>query len=960
MSDCVEEKDNDLLEIFNKFEYLSQYTTPLKEAEREIVGREDEIQSILAAFARPELCNVILLAEAGSGKSITCDTPIAVADNRGYIEIGNIKVGDYVYGEDGQPTKVVGVYPQGELEVYEVVFKDGSKIRCNDEHLWNVRNKWEHHEKKDFKTKTLASIIEDFDNNTSKDGHKAYIPMNEAIVRDEIDYSVHPYVVGAFIGDGCLRDKNGLRLSSNDEFVVKKVADLIKAKGYINKRKYDWLFYKIEPTYECVEKYYQQHDIFDEKEFEEMYNKKSIDKRIPKRYMLGSIKQRFELLQGLMDTDGSISDNDRLRTKFSTNSKLLAEDVLVLVRSLGMRATLQIADRADKKNIEYSVYLTIDDEMKKQVFTLPRQLEKIDKNMSKRNKRKFYKHYDDLQIVEVNKLDKKVDMVCIKVDNEFELFQIGKEHIVTHNTALVQGSMLIDKERLYLEVNLSKMISDLKNPNEIADRLKSLFYDVESYVKETKHEIVLFIDEFHQIVQLSDAAVEVLKPLLADSGTRGIKVVAATTYDEFRKYISENQPLVERLQRMNVRQPDREITIEILKGMTATYGYSDLFYDDSIYEMIYEYTQRYIPSSSQPRKSIKVLDSMIGWHKFDGRPIDLSLLADVIYQSEGVNVTFRVDANIIKKTLDKYVFAQDFATTAIEQRLNICVADLNNKDKPMSSFLFTGSTGVGKTEVTKQLSKILFNDTRNLIRFDMTEYANEDSLERFRTELTARVWERPYSIILLDEIEKACSPVTRILLQVLDDGRLSDINGREVSFINSYIVLTTNAGSEIYETIAKYNSDDDGSGEQLQKYNKVIRRSLVATVGENKFPPELLGRIDTIVPFQPLSEATMERIVKNKLLKLAQEVAVKHHIKVDFDKKVVQYLVLDKLDTDASSGGARAVVAKLEAEVTTAVSKFINKYPNVNHIKVKVSGDMASDNKLMLESQASIEVVAIQ
>lgn len=263
-------------------------------------------------------------------------------------------------------------------------------------------------------------------------------------------------------------------------------------------------------------------------------------------------------------------------------------------------------------------------------------------------------------------------------------------------TALVQGTMLHDAERLYLEVDLSKMIADLTDNNQMADRLKSLFAEVGDYRRETGKEIVLFMDEFHQVVQLSAAAVEALKPLLADSGTRGIRVIAATTYEEFRKYISSNQPLVERLQRIGLQQPGEDLTVNILKGMAKRYGVDNQFYNDGIFKLIYEYTNRYVPASSQPRKSILVLDSMVGWHRLTGRKMDAKLLADVIYETTGTNVAFRVDATSIRKELDKYVLAQKFATTAIEQRLQICVADLNDKSKPMSTLLFTGSTGVGK------------------------------------------------------------------------------------------------------------------------------------------------------------------------------------------------------------------------------------------------------------------------
>ena len=522
-------------------------------------------------------------------------------------------------------------------------------------------------------------------------------------------------------------------------------------------------------------------------------------------------------------------------------------------------------------------------------------------------------------------------------------------------TALVQGVMAEDKDRIYMEVDLSKMLAD-GDANDMASMIKALFDEAVLWHHEESKELVLFIDEFHQVVQMSAAAVEALKPMLADSGTRGVKVIAATTLEEFQLYVKSNQALVERLQRINLNQPDEDMTVGILKTFAKTYGVADIIHGDGLYHLIYQYTNRYVPASSQPRKSIAVLDAMVGWHRLTGKPMNLALLGDVIYESQGVNIAFRVDAGAIKRELDAHVFAQDFATTVIEQRLQICVADLNNHTKPMSSFLFTGSTGVGKTEMTKQLAKILFNDDRRLLRFDMTEYANADSLERFRSELTSRVWERPYSIILLDEIEKACAPVTRLLLQVLDDGRLSDANDREVSFLNSYIVITTNAASEIYKTISQYNSSDSGSEKMAKKYNKLIRDSIATTTGDNRFPPELLGRIDCIVPFQPLSEETMKKIAKNKLIKLAKEVHEKHNINLQISPVVIRYLVEDNLDTDSDSGGARIVISKLESEVTTAVARFINSHPDVTDIIVEVDGELAADNKSTLESDATILV----
>ncbi|BCW06812.1 ATPase AAA [Arthrobacter sp. NtRootA1] len=531
----------------------------------------------------------------------------------------------------------------------------------------------------------------------------------------------------------------------------------------------------------------------------------------------------------------------------------------------------------------------------------------------------------------------------------------------TGKTALVQATMAADAERLYLEVDPSRMISEAGDSDRMAAMLKGFFDEAEHFVADEKQELVLFIDEFHQIIQLSDAAVEAVKPVLAASGARGIRIIAATTYDEFHRHIAPNQPLVERLQRINLTPPDQETTIRILQGMAEHYDVADQFYDDHIYRQIYEYTERYMPASSQPRKSILVLDSMVGWHRLTKRALDRDLLSDVLQESLGVNVAFKVDGAKIKEQLDSKVFSQDLATRAVARRLQLSVADLNDKGRPEASLLFTGSTGVGKTELAKQLARLLFgDDQRHLIRFDMSEYAQDSSMDLFRSELTKRVWDLSHAVLLFDEVEKASAMVTRLLLQVLDDGRLSDDNNREVSFLNTYIVMTTNAGSEIYKTIAQYAADDTGSGEQLLKYDKLIRRSITETSADNRFPPELLGRIDAIVPFQPLSEDTQRKIVRNKLRHMVQEVLIKHNVRVDIDQRVLQYLIDDKGDTDSNAGGARGAVAKMTDEVTTGVATFINEHPSERRIRIDVVGELASDHKDMLTSDACIEVSAVR
>lgn len=954
----------DKIENIEKYPTLHKYTNPVKKPEREILGREKERRSIFASFLRPELCNVILLGSAGSGKAHPNDTLIpSPSSASGYLQIGDIKVGDEVYDENGRVVTVNGVYPRGLKKVFKVTFKDGSSVLCNDDHIWNVRNKKAHAKKRDFENLTLREIIDQGIKINSKhsDGNirhynNWYIPKNEPIHREEKEYVLDPYVLGVVIGDGCVSDlKKEFIISSADESVIKEVCKRLGALEYkkCSDFNHNWLFLK-DISDKGRNVWYMTHD-FPDQSFEllSVFGKLSKEKSIPRSYMLGSIEQRFKLLQGLMDTDGCVTNGDRLNTNFYTSSKKLAEDVVELSRSLGIRATLRYDERKREDrpdSIEYEVYFMTDVETRRKLFyACARKLAVFDKQLETRV-RKFNRHYDDIAIVDVEDLGYETEMTCIYVDSNSHLYQVGKEHIVTHNTALVQSCMMADNKRFYLEVDLSKMISELDEIDKLANLIKDMFREAASYSKDMGHEIVMFIDEFHQIIHLSRAAVEALKPILADSGTRGLRIIFATTFEEFEEFVKPNQALVERLERINIRGASKDLVIKILRGMSERYGVSNQFYNDYIFELIYEYTNRYIPANSQPRKSILVLDRMIGWHKYDGRRLDANLLADVLAESEGVNVNFKADARAIEKRLNKKILAQKFATRSVTERLFICIAGLNNPLRPMGSFIFTGSSGVGKTALAKEMTKILFEDERSFIRFDMTEFALEESLERFRDTLTNRVFENPNSIILLDEIEKAASSVTHVLLQVLDDGRLLDRYNREVSFINSYIILTTNVGADIYRQINYYGRDDEGAGAGIANYMDVIRTSLSESVKDSKFPPELLGRIDAIVPFQPLSENTYKKIAIIELEKIKKKMMKLYNMELIVTEKVLKFLVEDCLKDDSNSGGARQLMNLIDSHVLSKIGEYVSKHPNNRKCVIDVHGNIASDDKYQLKN----------
>lgn len=825
-------------ELRGDYPNLGKFADPLRAPVRKIVGREMERDQVLASLFRPELSNVILLAPAGSGKALVNGTLIPVNDLRGYVPIEELTTDDEVFGEDGHPIPVSGVFPQGLRRVFTVTDAHGRSLDCNDEHLWTVRDNLDG----TVSTKTLGEMLEEGitwhahrNDEDSFEVPRWSIPSPKAVVRD-MDLTDYGEITGP--------------------------ADV-------------------------------------------------------ETWMLAlSTPDRAGIMKALMATGTPVFDGMDIDVSEEAHPGV----VKTLAMSLGFAARM----------VSSSVL-----RVKAAVLT-----------------------GDWVPIVSVIDHNREEEMTCIKVDSESELFQAGLCHMVTHNTALVQATMLGDPDRLYVEVDLARMISNLNDVSEMANLLKGLFDDAEKFVEAEGIDLVLFIDEAHQITSLSEAAAEALKPILAASGTRGLRVIMATTFEEYNVYIKPNQALRERLERITLTPASSEMTVSILRNMARDYGVIDNFHDDEMFRLIVELTDRYIPQSMQPRKSIKVLDAMVGWHRYNGSPLDMNLLASVLYASTGIDIAFRVDGASIKQQLDAQVFDQDNATRVVARRLQLCVADLHDKSRPMASFLFAGSTGVGKTELVKALARLLFGDDRGrLIRFDMSEFQLDESIELFRRELTREVSNYGSAIILLDEIEKASKMIYRLLYQVLDDGRLSDEQGRQVSFLNTYIVMTTNAGEEIFATIGDYATDEIGSGENMEDFIENIKSSIVNTAG---FPEALMGRIDEIVPFQPLPPATMERIIRNKLEKLVGEVRVKHGLHLNVDRRVLTYVAKDIIGVRSSQGGAREAMRSLQREVTAEVATFVNENPRVRSAQLFIEGELRAESKTRRKTGGKVMIKPLQ
>lgn len=383
---------------------------------------DPDTAKLLEVFMRCGM-NLLISGQTGSGKALTVDTVIPTP--KGDKRMGDIQVGDYVYDRKGEPTLVTGVFPQGILEAYEVVLSDGRKVICNDEHLWTYVT-----DKGIYKTVTLREMLEEGIYVKGVKPHaKYYIPMSSAVVKEEKELPMHPYVLGALLGDGCLRDET-LTVSSEDDWIPNKIASIICAKGlYKNNSNHNYQFELPDNHgYEVLRK----HTKFFKTRMvlPEYMRSLAGDKHIPNIFLEGSIEQRYELLQGLMDTDGSITrGGTRYNVSFVTTSEQLAKDITQLLRSLGYKSSIRSNKRSENTSTEYTVFINVPNEEKQKLFTLPRKWEiaKEAENYKKKAR------YDRIGIVEVNKLPTMEEMVCIMVDNEEHLF-LANDYVVTHNT----------------------------------------------------------------------------------------------------------------------------------------------------------------------------------------------------------------------------------------------------------------------------------------------------------------------------------------------------------------------------------------------------------------------------------------------------------------------------------------------------------------------------------------------
>lgn len=461
---------------------------------------------------------------------------------------------------------------------------------------------------------------------------------------------------------------------------------------------------------------------------------------------------------------------------------------------------------------------------------------------------------------------------------------VGKSAIVEGIALRIAGGSIspaLAKKRL-ISLDIASVVAGTKYRGDFEKRLKSIIKEASS-----NPDIILFIDEFHTIVGAGGAqgsldAANILKPALA----RGeLQCIGATTMDEFAKIVEKDGALDRRFQKIVVEPTDIQQSITILENLKPNYeDFHKVTYSDEAIEACVRLADRYITDKSLPDKAIDALDeagSMIRLNltknKRTGNIVDAEDIATVVSKMTGipVNKVAESEGNRIMKMkgrLQSRIIGQDDAIEKVVRAIQRNRAGLKDPNRPIGTFLFFGPTGVGKTQLAKCLAEYLFDSQENMVRIDMSEYMEKFTVSRLvgappgyvgyeeGGQLSERVRRKPYCVVLLDEIEKAHPDIFNILLQVLDEGRLTDSNGRVVSFRNTIVIMTSNVGSR--------ELDEYGSGVGFATSGKNVsknRQSVLEKAIRKSFPPEFINRVDERIFFNALTKEDIEKIIDIEL-----------------------------------------------------------------------------------------------
>ncbi len=501
-------------------------------------------------------------------------------------------------------------------------------------------------------------------------------------------------------------------------------------------------------------------------------------------------------------------------------------------------------------------------------------------------------------------------------------------------------------------LDMGALLAGTKYRGDFEKRLKAVLAQLKK-----QEGAVLFIDEIHTIIGAGAAsggamdASNLLKPVLSSGDLR---CIGSTTYQEYRNIFEKDRALSRRFQKIDVTEPSVEETVEILRGLKARFEkHHGVRYTQQSLRTAVELSARYINDRHLPDKAIDVIDEAgasqqllpvakrkktIGVHDIEGIVAKMARIPP-----KTVSTSDREALKTLERDLKLVVFGQDEAISALATAIKLARSGLAHPEKPIGSYLFSGPTGVGKTEVTRQLASVLGLE---LIRFDMSEYMERHTVSRLIGAppgyvgfdqgglLTEAVTKHPHAVLLMDEIEKAHPDVFNLLLQVMDHGTLTDNNGRKADFRNVIIVMTTNAGAQQMSRTSMGFTAQDHAGDDVQEIKKL-------------FSPEFRNRLDATIPFKALDEKTIGHVVSKFVLELEAQLADKH-VTIELDEAARNWLAKHGHDP---AMGARPMARLIQERIKKPLADelLFGKLAGGGHVKVT-----GSDEGLGFEITATV------